>query len=126
MRGQTVRLTAAVLTVILSAISAGCAVGDQAKAVRASIPSEQVPGINRPHSIVWVWPEPAEKQFSDVQARRFYVSAPDNQTATNLYVVEGKDAKTGQWRVIYAAKQMNDQWVPVQLGGSASPIASAR
>lgn len=102
----------------LLATAAGCALHDQARAARDAIPPEQVPGIRDQNAIGWSWPEPsgsAWREFSDVQAVPLQVANRKDETGTHLYVIEGKDAGTGQWRVAYAAKLVNDRWVPVRL-----------
>jgi len=90
-------------------------------AARAAIPADQVPGIKEHLAISWSWPEHASSyQFSQVQAIPFRVNSPDARKQTLIYVLKGKDARTGMWRVIYAAKRVGDQWVPVQLAASQS------
>jgi hypothetical protein len=119
----------AALACVLLAASTGCALHDQMRAARDAIPAEQVPGIRDQYAIGWGWPEPsgpAWREFSDVQAVPFEVYFKKDETATRLFVVEGKDAKTGKWRVIYAAKLVNNRWVPVQLSTPATPAATSR
>lgn len=120
------RTTAALVGVagLLLLTPAGCELPAQVGAVRAAITDEQVPGIQEPHAIGWGWPESSSREFTALQDHTFGVGSNQAEGGgTRLYVVEGKDAKTGQWRVLYAAKQgLNGHWVPIHLtAGTASP-----
>lgn len=119
----------AALASVLLATAAGCALHDQVRAARDSIPPEQVPGIRNQYAISWGWPEasgPTWREFSDVQAVPLQVYNRNAETGTRLYVVEGEDAKTGKWRVVYAAQLVNGRWVPVQLITLPTPAATSR
>ena len=115
--GSNLRLTSVLAAALLAG---GCAVDDQALAARSAISADQVPGIDRPHSVGWSWPEWTPGQFSDVQSRLFDVWDSTTQTGVLLTVVEGKDPRTGQWRVLYASKRVKDQWVLVRLNDNGS------
>lgn len=120
------RQTAALacVTGLLLLAAAGCQLPAEVRAARTAITDEQVPGIKESHAIGWGWPE-LWREFTDVQDHAFSVGSDRAEGGgTRLYVVEGRDVKTGQWRVIYAAKQrMNGQWVPIQLTTGAAPLS---
>lgn len=119
------RLAVLCVVVLMIMLYGGCSLYPQVAATRGSVSEEQVPGIKAAHSISWGWPEPDWNEFSDVQSRVFMVASADRNSMTKLYVVLGREVRTGQWRVVYASKVIDNRWVHLKISEPPSSIASA-